>query len=118
MCFHFEFQQVIFFHFIQGPGRTDGQDVIAFSLAFCFVVVVGDEAGFVVVDGSGAVSGEVLDGDGGLGGDHLCALGFDVPGVFEGVVVTGVVVLFGDAAGVGLGKEEGTSGSHHLSPNF
>lgn len=40
--FQFFFEYLIIFHFVKGPGRTDGQNVVAFFLALCLVVIIGD----------------------------------------------------------------------------
>ena len=117
--FNLLFEKIVLFHLVKSPGRTNSQNVGAFIRAFLLVVVVSNETGFVGFDRSGAVSREGLNLEFRDGRDHLSVDGAFVSGIFKGIVVAGVKVVFSrDSGWVRLNGGRSTSRANHLSPNL
>lgn len=113
-----ELQSLVVLHFIEGPSRTDGQNVLSRLLALLLIVVVGDQAGLVGINRASAVLGEKLKPEGRVNRQNSGAFRLLEPGIGERVVVAGEYVVDDDLGGIGLNRSFYTSAFHHLSPNL
>jgi len=48
--FKFKLETIVIFHFVEGPGRTDGKNIFSLMSTLVLVVIVCDQAGTIGVN--------------------------------------------------------------------
>jgi hypothetical protein len=71
-------------------------------LAFIFIIIIGNEAGFICINCSGAVPGEEFKACLGNNADDVGSFRLFVSWVIQGIVVTGEDIILGDSGGIWL----------------